>query len=173
MSRMSLLAESSSRSAWNARAAVLRCSGARVLRTPNHVKLSFTAAIVARSLLAAERSSWVVGVLVGEVVVRLVVCWPVVGSVVVAVDIGTCDLLEGWMEGPAAKTDGGSGWEKPLASDCFGALGSPISHRGDHGAACQKKPESRGKNPGSPLTDRAAGFCRAERRGREGYPVGR
>ncbi len=25
-------------------------------------------------------------------------------EVVVAVDIGTCDLLEGWMEGPAAKT---------------------------------------------------------------------
>ena len=26
------------------------------------------------------------------------------GSVVVAVDMGTWDLLEGWMEGPAAKT---------------------------------------------------------------------
>jgi hypothetical protein len=43
----------------------------------SHVKESFTAAIVVRSLLAAERSSWVVGVLVGEVVVRLAVCWPV------------------------------------------------------------------------------------------------
>jgi hypothetical protein len=37
----------------------------------SHVKESFTAAIVVRSLWAAERSSWVVGVLVGEVVVRL------------------------------------------------------------------------------------------------------
>ena len=40
---------------------------------PSHVKESFTAAIVARSLLAAERSSWVVRVFVGGVVVRLVV----------------------------------------------------------------------------------------------------
>ena len=68
------------------------------------MKESFTAAIVVRSLLAAERSSWLVGVLVGWVVVRLVVCWPVSWDVVVAVDIGTCDLLKGWMEGPAAKT---------------------------------------------------------------------
>ena len=37
-----------------------------------------------RSLWAAERSSWDVGVLV---VVRLVVCWPVSWEVVVAVDI--------------------------------------------------------------------------------------
>ena len=84
----------------------MRCSGARVLRTPSHVKESFTAAIVVRSLWAAERSSWVVGefVLVGWVVDRLVVCWPVLWDVVVAVDIGTCDLLECWMKGPAAKT---------------------------------------------------------------------
>jgi hypothetical protein len=39
---------------------------------------------VVRSLWAAERSSWDVGVLV---VVRLVVCWPVSWEVVVAVDI--------------------------------------------------------------------------------------
>ncbi|MFM7649176.1 MAG: hypothetical protein ACKO50_14150, partial [Cyanobium sp.] len=45
------------------------------------------AAIVVRSLLAAERSSWLVGVLVGWVVVRLVVRWPVSWDVVVAVDI--------------------------------------------------------------------------------------
>ena len=65
----------------------MRCSGARVLRTPSHVNASFTAAIVVRSLWAAERSSWVVGVLVGEVVVRLFVCWPVSVDVVVAVDM--------------------------------------------------------------------------------------
>jgi hypothetical protein len=69
--------------------------------------------MVVRSLWAAERSRWVVGVLVGWVVNRLVVCWPVSWDVVVAVDIGTCDLLEGWMEGPAAQTGGGSGWETP------------------------------------------------------------
>ena len=104
MSRMSFEAESSSRSAWNARAAVVRKSGARVLRIPSHVKESLTAAIVVRSLWAAERPSWVVGLLAGWVVGRLVVCWPVVGSVVVAVDISTRDLLKGWMEGPAAQT---------------------------------------------------------------------
>jgi hypothetical protein len=51
------------------------------------VNESFTAAIVARSLLAALRSSWVVGVLVGWVVVRRELFWPVSGDVVVAVDI--------------------------------------------------------------------------------------
>jgi hypothetical protein len=51
------------------------------------VKESFTAAIVVRSLWAAERSSWVVGVLVGWVVLRLAVCWPVSVDVVVAVDM--------------------------------------------------------------------------------------
>ncbi|MFM8497200.1 MAG: hypothetical protein ACKOEM_17020 [Planctomycetia bacterium] len=70
------------------------------------MKASLTAAIVARSLWAAERSSWLVGVLVGWVVVRLVVRWPVPWDVVVAVAIGTCDLLEGWLERPAAKTAG-------------------------------------------------------------------
>ena len=63
------------------------CAGARVLRTPSHVNASLTAAIVVRSLLAAERSSWVVGVVVGEVVDRLAVCWPVSWDVVVKVDI--------------------------------------------------------------------------------------
>jgi hypothetical protein len=51
------------------------------------VKASFTAAIVVRSLWAELRSSWVVGVLVGWVVLRLVVCWPVSWDVVVAVDM--------------------------------------------------------------------------------------
>lgn len=51
------------------------------------MKARRTAAIVARSLLAAVRSSWLVGLLVGEVVVRREPVWPVVGSVVVAVDM--------------------------------------------------------------------------------------
>ena len=103
MSRMSLLAESSSRSAWNARAAVVRCSGARVFLTPSHVKASLTAAMVVRSLLAALGVVWVMGLLLGGVD-RLVVCWPVSWDVVVAVDIGTWNLLGESVEGPAAKT---------------------------------------------------------------------
>ncbi len=65
----------------------MRCSEARVFRTPSHVKASFTAAIVVRSLWAAERSSWVVGVLVGRVVERREMFWPVSVDVVVAVDM--------------------------------------------------------------------------------------
>jgi hypothetical protein len=80
-------AVSSSRSAWNARAAVVRCSGARVFLTPSHVKASFTAAIVVRSLLAALGDVCVAGLVVGEVVGRLAVCWPVSWDVVVAVDM--------------------------------------------------------------------------------------
>jgi hypothetical protein len=57
------------------------------LTNTRHVKASLTAAIVARSLLAAERSSWLVGVLEGEVVVRIVLRWPVSWDVVVAVDM--------------------------------------------------------------------------------------
>jgi hypothetical protein len=92
---MSFEAESSSRSAWDARAAVVRCSGASVLRTPSHVKASFTAAIAVRSLLAAERSSWVVGVLEGLVVVRReLVCSEVVGvSTVLAVLVKSFGFL--------------------------------------------------------------------------------
>jgi hypothetical protein len=68
------------------------------------VKAGLTAAVMVRSLWAAERSSWVVGVLVGWVVVRRELVWPVSWDVVVAVDIGTCDLLERWKEAPTAKT---------------------------------------------------------------------
>jgi hypothetical protein len=101
----------------------VRCSGARVFLTPSHVKESFTAAIVVRSLLAAERSSWVVGVFVGVVVVRRELVWPVSVEVVVAVDIGARNLLEGvWVKGPAAETWGGTGLEKSLAGDGFAGL---------------------------------------------------
>jgi len=74
------------------------------------------------------------------------------GSVVVAVDIGTCDLREGWMEGPAVETAdrlvAARAWEIPLAGDGFAALGRPLSRRGDRGAVCQRKPESWDENPG-------------------------
>ncbi len=85
------MAERCSRSAWKARAAVSRCSGRSALRVPSHVKASLTAAIVERSLLAAERSVWVAGLVVGEVVVRREMVWPV------SVDMGTWDLLGGWI----------------------------------------------------------------------------
>ena len=65
----------------------MRCSGAKVLRTPSHVKASFTAAIVVRSLWAALGVVWVMGLLLDWDVDRLVVCWPVSWDVVVAVDI--------------------------------------------------------------------------------------
>ena len=80
---------------------------------PSQVKASLTAAIVVRSLWAAERSSWVLEMLVGWVVVRLLLCWPVSCDVVVVVGIGTCDLLERWMEGPAAQAGGGTGLKNP------------------------------------------------------------
>jgi len=63
-------AERSSRSAWNALAAGVRCSGASVLRTPSHVNASLTATKVERRRLAAERSVWVAGVVDGGVLVR-------------------------------------------------------------------------------------------------------
>ena len=71
----------------------MRCSGARVFLTPSHVKASLTAAMVVRSLWAELGEVWLTGVLVGWVVDRGGWFWLVVGSVVVAVDIGTCNLL--------------------------------------------------------------------------------
>ncbi len=90
MSRISFEAERSSRSAWNARAAVVRCSGARVLRTPSHMTESLTAAMVVRSLLAALRSCCVTGCWAARCRPRVGVCCPVSldVDVVVAVDIG-------------------------------------------------------------------------------------
>ena len=58
--------------------------------------------------------------------------------------------------------------KNPLAGDGFEDLRRAISHRGDHRAVCQKKPESKGENLGQ-----AAGFYRDEGWGREGYPIGR
>jgi len=55
---------------------------------PSHVKESVTVAIVVRSLLAADRSNRLFGVLVGWVVARRELDWPVVSAVVVAVDMG-------------------------------------------------------------------------------------
>jgi hypothetical protein len=74
---------------------------AKVLRTPSHVKASLTAAMVVRSLWAAERSSWVVEVLVGWFADRLVMFWPASWDVVVAVDMGAGNLLGECVEATA------------------------------------------------------------------------
>jgi hypothetical protein len=68
--RLGFMPEVVFRSAWNARAAVVRYSGASVLRTPSHVKASLTAAIVVPSPSGVKRPNWVVRVLVGEGVIR-------------------------------------------------------------------------------------------------------
>ena len=57
------------------------------MRVPSQVKASRTAAIVERSLLEALGVVWVMGLLLGWDVDRLVVCWPVSWEVVVAVDM--------------------------------------------------------------------------------------
>ena len=76
---------------------VVRCSGARVFRTPSQVKASLTAAIVVRSLLPAERSSCVMRVSVGEVLARRELVWPASREVVIAVDMkGSCGWLGGY-----------------------------------------------------------------------------
>ena len=70
------------------------------------------------------REVCVAGLLVGWIADRLVVCWPVSWDVVVAVDIGTCDLLGGWVEGPAAKTAdrlvAAQAWKSPWLVTLFG-----------------------------------------------------
>ena len=88
------------------------------------MKARRTAAIVARSLLAAERSRWLVGVLVGWVVFRREIVWPVSWDVAVAVDMGARNLLDDWMGGSAAKT-GGACWVNPLAGDDSGGVRRP------------------------------------------------
>jgi len=113
------------------------------------------------------------GLVVGEVADRGDWFWPVSWDVVVAVDIGTSSLLGECVEGPAAQTGGGTGLEKSLAGDGFQALGSPVNHRGDHGAVCHHGTESGGENPGWTPIHGAAGFYRAAAWGREGYPIGR
>jgi len=56
-------------------------------------------------------------VLVGWLAVRRELVWPLSWDVVVAVDMGTCDLLESWMEGPAAQTA-----DRPVAAQAWKTL---------------------------------------------------
>jgi hypothetical protein len=68
------------------------------------VKASLTAAMVVRSLWAELGEVWLTGALLGWVVDREDWFWPVSWDVVVAVDIGTWNLLGECVEEPAAKT---------------------------------------------------------------------
>ena len=91
------------------------------------------------------------GLLLGWVVDRGGWFWLVVGSVVVAVDIGTWNLLGECVEGrpPRLLTDRWRhGLEKSMAGDAFGGLRRAIGHRGDHGAACHRRRLIGGKNAG-------------------------
>ncbi len=91
---------------------------------PRQVKASRTAAMVVRSLWVALGVVWVMGLLLGWDVDRLVVCWPVSWDVVVAVDIGTWNLLGESVEGPAAKTA-----DRPVAAAGLdGERGVAYSH---------------------------------------------
>ena len=76
----------------------MRWSGARVFLTPSHVKASFTAAIVVRSLWAALGDVRVVGLFVAWVFDRLVDWWLVTGSMVVAVAIGCAESPWVWLD---------------------------------------------------------------------------
>ena len=144
----------SSRSAWNTLAAVVRCSGARVLRTPSRVKATLTAAMVVRSVWAALGVGWVTKLLLGWDVDRLAVCWPVSWDVVVAVDIGTWNLLGECVERPAAKTAdrpvAARAWKRPWLVTVLEAYGGrlaieatmepPVTERGSSGVKSAGEP---------------------------------
>jgi hypothetical protein len=87
--------------------------------------------MVVRSLWAALGVVCVTGVLLGWVVDRLVVCWPVSWDVVVAVDIGTCDLLGECGEGPTAKTAdrrvAALAWKRPWLVTVLEAYGGRLA----------------------------------------------
>jgi hypothetical protein len=74
--------------------------------------------MVVRSLWAELGEVWLTGVLLGWVVDRADWVWLVVGSVVVAVDIGTWNLLGESVEGPTAKTA-----DRPVAARLAEVLG--------------------------------------------------
>ena len=100
-----------------------------------------------RSLLAAERSVWVAAAVVGWVVVRREVVWPV--SVVVAVDMGTWDLLgDVYGKDLPQRRVAARSRKKALAGDGFRGQGRAIRHRGDHRAVCCKEGQRGSKTTG-------------------------
>jgi hypothetical protein len=104
--------------------------------------------MVERSLLAAERSVWVAGVVVGGVVVRREVVWPVSWEVVVVVDIGTWNLLGESVEDPAAKTAGRPvaerAWKRPWLVTLLEAYGGRLAVK-----ATMEPPVTVSRNQGS------------------------
>jgi len=87
--------------------------------------------MVVRSLWAALGVVWVTGVLVGWVMDRGGWFWLVVGSVVVAVDIGTWNLLGESVEGPTAKTAdrpvAARAWKRPWLVRLLEAYGGRLA----------------------------------------------
>jgi hypothetical protein len=133
------------------------------------VKESFTAAIVVRSLWAAFGLVWVVGLVVGWVVGLGDWVWLVMGSVVVAVDIGTWNLLGECVEDPAAKTAdrpvAAQAWKSPWLVTFFGRWEARSATE-----ATMEPPATKSRNEEVKIPDERAGFYRAQAWGREGYP---
>jgi len=77
-------------------------------------------------------------VLEGGAVIRLVVCWPVSWDVVVAVDIGTWNLLGQNVEGPTAKTGGGPAWKIPWLVTVLEAYGGRLAIEATAGPSASK-----------------------------------
>ena len=87
----------------------------------------------------------------------------------VAVDMGTCDLLEGWMEGPAAKT------ADRLVAARIGKTLWLVTLWGRWEArsaieATVEPPATKGRNQEVKIPDERAGFYRAEGWGPRGVP---
>ena len=87
-------------------------------------------------------------------------------------DIGTWNLLEDWMEGPTAKTA-----DRPVAARAGKTLWL-VTFFGRWEArsateATMEPPATKSRNEEVKIPDERARFYRAERWGREGYPIGR
>ena len=96
------------------------------------------------------------GLVVGWVVDRGDWLWPVSCDVVVAVvavDIGKCNLLEEWMEGPAAKTVdrlvAAQAWKSPWLVTVFGRWEARSAIE-----ATMEPPASMSRNQGAKIPDK-------------------
>jgi hypothetical protein len=92
------------------------------------------------------------GLLLGWDVDRLVVCWPVSWDVVVAVDIGTWNLLGESVEGPTTKTAdrlvAALAWKRPWLVTVLEAYGGRLAIE-----AIMEPPATVSRNQGSKIPD--------------------
>ena len=90
--------------------------------------------------------------LLGWVVGRFVVCWPVSWEVVVAVDIGTLSLLGECVEGPAAKSAdrrvASLAWKSPWPLTVLEAYGGRLAIE-----ATMEPPSTVSRNQGTEIRD--------------------